>query len=253
MDQVDWEEFSQKVIENLLLQWILPEIGRRSEKNKIETPLVLRAAQIVFYPDDRPLEIRINEEVRAQAVPKFKPGVEKREGELVYEHELEGLVDLRLTDEDDPNCAHVTSLLINMVWHLQFDFRYNKPLAQKHVELAQNFLTVAEFALSQGLWRPFVDTLYSAAELTVKAQLLIMPDPRILKSKRHAFVQAQFNRFANQGNIETSQKNAFNDLSQSRPKARYATEDFSITAEEAQDLLDSIRQLLTETSQRIAR
>lgn len=252
MDEVNWEQFGQKAIENLLAQWINPEVERRFREGEIETFLVLHAAQIVFHPDDKPVEIRINEEVRAQAVARYKPGIEKSEGELVFEHELEELTELELTDKDDPNCAHATLMFFDNLWHLYFDFRYNKPLAKKHVDVAHEFFAAAEFAFSQGLWRPFIDNLFSAVELAAKAQLLLMPDPRIPKAKTHGFLQGQFNRYANQGNIEPSQKDAFNVLSRSRPKARYVSEDFSMTAEGAQDLLDQIRQFLAETSQRIA-
>lgn len=89
----------------------------------------------------------------------LKPGIEKDYGDIVYANELEGLDELMLTEEDDPDCGHVTILKFNGKWLMAFDFIYNKALAKKTIKTAAQFIEAAEFSFSRQNWSAFVDNL----------------------------------------------------------------------------------------------
>jgi uncharacterized protein (UPF0332 family) len=247
LTEQEWREIGQKAIEHFLNDWVVPLAKKRQEAGELGVLLRIHAAQIIFFPDERPIQLRVNEEVKAQAQAVYKPGIEKQVGEPVFEHELERLEAVQLTGEDDPDCGHVTLLLFNNVWHLYFDFRRNQSLARKQIKAAQEFFYLAEFAFERKLWRAFVDVLFSAAELAAKAELLLMPDPGIRKSKKHQYLQAQYNRFARQRDVETSHLKAFNQLAQLRPSARYPKDDFFLSEEKAHDLLINVKGMIEAT------
>ena len=81
--------------------FVTPEVKRQQETGKLNKPLDLRAAQIIFFPDGRKPQVRINSEVRAIAKVKFKSGISKEPGEPIFEHDLEGLGEINLTDGVD--------------------------------------------------------------------------------------------------------------------------------------------------------
>jgi len=168
--------------------WITPEVKRRQEAGKLEVPLNLRAAQVVFCPDTTSTQVRINSEVKAIAQMKLKPGISKKAGEGVFDNEVDGIGHIKLTEEDDPDCGHITLIYFNGEWVLYFDLRYNKAFSMKHVEAAEQFYKAAEFSLNERLWNPFADNLFSAAELAVKSLLLSTPDVDFKKKTSHAAI-----------------------------------------------------------------
>ena len=96
--------------------WITPEVKRRQEAGKLEVPLNLRAAQVVFCPDTTSTQVRINSEVKAIAQMKLKPGISKKAGEGVFDNEVDGIGHIKLTEEDDPDCGHITLIYFNGEW-----------------------------------------------------------------------------------------------------------------------------------------
>lgn len=132
-------EFSRKVFEQLMDIFIAPEVKRRQETGELDKPLQLKAAQVIFFPDGRKPKVRINSEVKAIAKIKLKPGISKRAGEYISEHEIEGLEKLNLT-EDDPDCGHVTLLQIDDRWTITFDFRYNINFQKSILRQQNNFM-----------------------------------------------------------------------------------------------------------------
>lgn len=76
--------------------------------------------------------------------------------------------------EDDPNCGHLTMIPFRNGWVIGFDFRTNKKLALERYDAGEDFLSAADACLLKGNFRALVDNLFSAVELFVTAQLLIM-------------------------------------------------------------------------------
>lgn len=241
-------EVFRRVFQQLMDLFVTPEVMRRQETGELDKPLDLRAAQIIFFPDGRKPQVRINTEVRAIGKVKFKPGISKKPGEPIFEHELEGLEEINLTEEDDPNCGHATLIRIAGEWIIAFDFRYNKALSRKHIETARQYYESAEFSLKRRYWSPFIDNLFSAAELLAKSILLSMPG---LKLATHKAIQMRYNRFADLGNVELVYRETFNKLSGQRDSARYLKGDVSISEEEARRLLDIVKNMIEDASHRV--
>jgi uncharacterized protein (UPF0332 family) len=254
MEEQNYEEFYRKVSEHILELYVLPEVKRRQEEGGLETPVELHASQVIFYSDKRKPGIRINSEVKALAKMKLKPGVSKEPGEPVFENELEGLEELHLTKDEDPDCGHATLLKLNDRWLLAFDFIYNKGLAGKHIQAARQFVEVAKFSLEEHLWSAFVDNLFSAAELSAKALLLaLIPDARFREKATHRAIHRRYNRFAHLGNVDSECVQVFNELSKLRYPARYLEADFSISEDEASNLVETVSQMIEDASQVVVR
>ena len=243
-------EFGYRAVEQFMELFVTPEVKRRQDNGELDRPLDLRGAQIIFFPDDRKPQVRINSEVVALAMPKWKPGLSKEEGEPVYEHESEGIEDVWLGEEDDPNCGHVTLLRIGGRWSLAFDFRYNKVLSKQHIETAEQFYEAAEFSFKQRNWSAFIDNLFSAAELSAKSILLSEPDPTFREKATHKTIKSRYNRWHQLGNLDTTHRETFNELSDLRGGARYLKGNISITEAKAEELLSTVRGMIEDAALR---
>lgn len=211
----------KRTFDHAMELWFEPEIRRRQEQSGAPKPFPLRAAQVIIYPNDRPNEIRLNEEVEAIGNMKLKDGITKTKGEVVYLHEVEAVPAIQLPKTADPNCGHFTLLLIGDQWYGSFDFRYNKGKAAELLAAAEEFFQTGSAALAAGRLRAAIDNFFSAAELAAKAYVLSSPLPGDSESKSHSLVHKRFNMFSQHGNIETEHRKAFNALSAARANARY--------------------------------
>jgi uncharacterized protein (UPF0332 family) len=245
------EKWSQTLFQQFLDLFILPEIIRRKETGKLEDPFNLRGAQIIFFADGKKPEIRINSEIRAVASVKLKKGISKNKNDPILENEIEGLDKIKLTEEEDPDCGHATLIKIGNSWIITFDFRYNKGLAQKHINTAKQFYDSAGFAFNRKNWSSCLDNLFSAAELASKAVLLLMPDPEFRKKVTHRGIQQRYNEFAYLGNVEPKYREALNKLSGLRARARYLRGDFQLSEEEIRILLGNVKKMIDDATGRI--
>jgi hypothetical protein len=199
----NYQQAFDKAFQNFLDIYIRPEIERRQRRGELPDPFEMRSAQIIFPPDGKKPKIRLNSEVRAIAKLHLKTGVVKNAGDPIYENEADGIEELRLTNEDDPNSGHVTMLMIDNKWVLAFDFLYDKALSLKHINTAKQFIEAAERSFEKKHWSPFVDNLFSAAELLAKAKLLgLWSDSKFRINSNHKAVQSRFNQFAHMGNTD---------------------------------------------------
>lgn len=245
-------KFGQMVFKQFMDLFVTPEVMRRQETGELDKSLNLRAAQVIFFPDGRKPEVRINSEVKAIGKVRLKPRISKKAGEPIFEHELEGLEEINLTDHDDPDCGHATLLRIGDRWITAFDFRYNRALAKKHIETAEQFYDSAEFSFNHRHWSPFIDNLFSAAELLAKSILLSMPDPEFRKKASHKAIQARYNRFAHLGNVKAIYRETFNKLSALRNPARYLKGTIPISDDEARRLLDTVKNMMEDVTRRLS-
>lgn len=251
IEQLSDPTFQQTVFNNLMEVFVLPNIKRRQEKGELSDPLHLMAAQVLIYPDERPTEVRVNEEVRAVAEMKLKPDVEVNPGDPIYAHQLESVSNFRLTEDDDPDCGYIILLQLEGRWTGNFNFIYNRGLSLKHIKAARQFLETAEYALDKQYWSVFVDTLFSASELAVKA-LMMGHHADLRNAKRHTRVHSVFNQFARMGNVDEEQRSTFNQLSQLRPTARYLHKEVEFNEVEAQQMLETVRGMVEGLETRIS-
>ena len=243
-------EFGNNVFEQFMELFVLPEVKRRQESGELDKPLDLHGAQIIFFPDHRKPQVRINLEVKGVAEAKLKPEFSKEAGENVFQHELEGIRFINLSEEDDPDCGHVTLLRYGDRWSIAFDFRYNKALSKKHIETAKEFYDSARFSFRNKYWSVFVDNLFSAAELLARSVLLSAPDPKFREKATHKVIKSRYNQEYQLGNLDANHRAAFNKLSDLREGARYLKGDVSISEAEAQKLLDAVEDMIEDANRR---
>jgi uncharacterized protein (UPF0332 family) len=236
-NQPAWENTFRQVMD----LWVTPEVERRQAAGAIPKPFNLHAAQVIFYADGRPHEIRLNEEVRAIGKVKLKQGVAKQEGDPIYSNEIEGYEAFRLPDDEDPNCGHITLHRFADQWSLAFDLIYNKGISSEHLAAAEEFLKSAEAALERGHYRVVVDNLFSASELAAKAVLLTTPLPGEGTKMGHGRIHSRFNLQARLGNVSAGHRDAFNQLSHLRSSARYLSRPLTISEVEVTELLAAVR------------
>jgi uncharacterized protein (UPF0332 family) len=210
--------------------YVLPELAKRG------TPSAqVRAAQVVMTVG-QPVQVRLNDEVRAVLRAVAARPIAK--GENVAPRDLRTVEDIALTD-DDPNSAHVTMVQLEGGWSIAFDFRYNRAEVARHLGAAAEFLAAADDACKREHHHSFVDTLFSATELTAKAELLMLPDPALLGAKSHKFLGQRFNqRWRNHSAVQ-AEVALLNRLSQLRYPARYLRSDLNMTSADAVQMLQT--------------
>src|SRR5215217_2710700 len=179
-------------------------------------------------------EVRFNEEVKVLAEAEWAREVEY--GEDVTEADVESIRELVLTDHD-PNAGHLTMVLFKGRWIIAFDFRYNATRIAATLNAAREFLDGATFALDQHHMRLFVDTLFSATELMAKVLLLMNAEKNLLKSKHHTSISRRFNLSDRWGHTDPRYVKLLNRLQDLRGSARYLDKDFTLSTEEASDML----------------
>lgn len=225
--------------------WIDPEIVRRQADGRIAGAIDLRKAQIIFHLDHPPI-IRLNDEVRGALRARLRPDVSVVEGDKVLESHIDEIERFVLTEEEDPDCAHLTAIRYGLTtWFIAFDLRYNSGLAHQHLCAAHEFLEAASTALAKGNLRPLFENLFAVAELCAKARLMLLPLPGIRDSKRHGLIRAELNRFANLNAVEQPFAKLLNDLEAARTSARYLRAPMKVPADDGQQLYaDSVAMYL---------
>jgi uncharacterized protein (UPF0332 family) len=243
-------DMSQRMFNQILEIWILPELKRRQEAGLLDERFELKKAQIIFYSNGKKPEVRINSEAKALANLKLKKGISKNAGDPIYSNEVEDLADIKLSSEEDPDCGHLTIIGINDKWFIGFDFRYNKGLATKHIETAKQFYSSAKFSFDKNHMSACLDNLFSAAELAAKAELLLMTDPK-LKESSHGGIQVRYNKYAELGNVEPELRKALNKLSAIRESARYLKYPLTLSNTEIEVLLKNVEGIIIHASKRL--
>lgn len=236
-----------RTLNHVMEIFVLPEVNRRQQRGMLPKPAPLWQAQVVFYPDDRPNEIRLNGEVRARAKAilsePVKPG--SPVGTAVTIEQVERWEDIELHPEDDANCGHITLLRCRAGWVLAFDAIYNKERAADHVGAAEEFLESARLAQSQELVRPMVDNLFSACELAMKAILLTMPDPGFLKKATHKAIHRRASKYYRRGSVPSHLYQTYNRLRDLRGRARYLKGEFLDEASMFDGEIENVRELIS--------
>lgn len=229
------EEATDRTWRDVNNLWIVPEVDRRRADGRIDDNFQIYRAQVILHPD-RPVEVRLNDEVRGVVRAAVTGPVAA--GQLMTVAELGEVSEVLLTSED-PDAAHVTMLLTSTGWALHVDFRYNATRARALVELADDYLRTARNAWRQGRPAVAMENLYAAVELTARSYLLAFNK----RAKGHGSTNAEFNRFHVMGGVPKAHVELWNTVRQRRPKARYSTE-FTLDPKEMSALLRTAREMV---------
>jgi uncharacterized protein (UPF0332 family) len=240
----DREELRHNLSKNVLELFVLPEVNRREAAGKLPANFKVLAVQVIMEVDSKP-EVRLNEEVLAAAY--LRDGASPPAGVGGSVSIMEALADIEelgLGPDDHPNAGHITMVMTSRGWSIWFDLRYNGARVVELVGSAEQFYEAADRSLAARLFRPFIADLFSAVELLAKARLLLHPDERLLETRRHGFTHSEFNKFTKLGNSDPRFAKLLNRLTPLRDKARYSMEPFSVTEEEATEMLATAKEML---------
>lgn len=234
------EQISQKLFQQTMNIWIQPEIDKRGREKRLPDNFNLKSAQIVFSLDRGWTKVRLNEEVKA--VADVKINVPKNKGEPIYEHEVDDIKSIKLTDED-PNSAHITLLRFKNKWIIGFDFRYNKKCIKYHIEAAKEFLESAKDNILKNRLRPFFENSFACAELSAKAILLQLPDKTILHGKDHKSRIEKIRNWADLGNVKNEYSTTLSKLNSLRSSARYLSST-QYKKENTSDIIKTLEEMI---------
>lgn len=246
-------EAQKRAFNDILQIYVLPEIRLRREKGEISGKYVLTAAQVLLSGGGQKVVVRLNDEVKIMSKVKLKDGLNKKVGSVVSMNEISEIGFFQLPDEEEPNFGHISLIRLGDSWYFGFDARYNKGLARKHLSVAKQFYQSGKTMYQQKLWSPFIDNLFSAAELLAKSELLLMPDEKFAKRASHGTIKAKYNQFVNIGNADPEYAKALNNLGALRSRARYVTGDLQISDDEAVDILNVVQEMIEYIEPRLVK
>jgi hypothetical protein len=195
-------------------------------------------AQALFPPKGKKL-ILLNDEVKGEGLLRAPRTIQK--GERLYSNDLQYMERFELPDELLDN-GHFTIVRAGEGWRVFFNFLSGRAKAKDMLELAGQFLEAAISAKNKGHAGPAVDNLFSACELTSKAELILHRNPAA-SSKSHRPVASEINRWKRLGNIDAAFVDLFNRLHQQRPNARYGDKEHRPPIPE-QDSFDVVRTMI---------
>ncbi len=209
-------EITNKVFQQVMELWVLPEIERRKKKKIIKDDFDLTRAQILFSHDKPFPKIRLNQQVKT--IVKGKATRDIKKGEIVYEKNLDNIEDIKLT-EQDPNYAHITLFLFKGKWFISFDFRYNQKRAKEYLDASKEFLESARDNLKENRLRPFFEDSFACIELLTLALLIQFRKQSTLKN--HDQRLEGLKSWAELGNVKEEFSEKLSKLWELRNSARY--------------------------------
>jgi len=231
------KEIGERVFQQVMELWILPEIEKRKREKRIEDNFILRQAQIIYSHDRAFPKVRLNQEVKAIAKGKINRNVEA--GETIYERDIEDIEDVRLTNQD-PNCAHITLVLLKGKWYVSFDFRYNRGRVKERLEAGKEFLESSRDNLEKNRLRPFFENSFACAELLTEALLIQVFNQSTLKNHEQRIEGIK--AWAELGNVKEDFSDKLRKLEWLRNSARYlSTTEFK--QENPKEYLDSLDEM----------
>lgn len=230
----DWE----RTLAQAWQLWFGPEIERRQTEGSLPAAFSLYMAQALFPPRGK-LRVLLNEEIKGEGLLRAPRSLQK--GERLYSNDLQYIERFELPDEL-LDSGHFTIIRAGEGWRMFFNFLSGRAKAKDMFELAGQFLEAAQSAKDKGHAGPAVDNLFSACELTSKAELILHRNPAA-SSKRHGAVASEINRWSTLGNIDGAFVDLFNRLGQHRPNARYGDKEHRPPIPE-QDSFEVVRTMI---------
>lgn len=156
------DDLGASLITQMFDLWVDAELQRRGASRGD-----VFAALVELPPHGVPI-VRINEEVVLAARASKDSGITS--GTPVTSENIDSLEDVWPTNIG-PDSGWTLFYLLGDAAQVAFDFRYNKGQANRLLDLARDYLLTSRTMVSTAIG-PAVDSLYSAAELTVQVQML---------------------------------------------------------------------------------
>jgi hypothetical protein len=231
------DKLAEALAEQILSLWVLPELQRRglpADRAQIQ------AALVVMHPHEG-LRVLLNDE--ASVVFEVATTRPIRAGEAVTESDIGDVRRIRpdLITED---AAWALVVRVATALYVAFDFRRYRGTAKRLLALARQYLDTAYAAQSGGLAGPAIENAYAAAELAVKAQMLLYLAPAKLVT-RHDGRRDWITQWAAFGNAPPEHSSTLAQLGRLHPPARYGDSELEITSPDLAGILEAARQMVT--------
>ncbi|WP_395774603.1 hypothetical protein [Agrobacterium pusense] len=194
-----------------------PELERRKADGRIvETDFSVYMAQVLF-PVEGPIQVRINDEVKGEALVRATRDVQR--DDPVYVDDMRSIEIYELPDEL-LDSGHFTIFWTGDSWKMIFNFMSGRAKARDMLQLANEFLEASRHSRESGHAGPAVENLFTSAELISKAELILHRSPAA-SAETHGTVASAINIWSKLGNIDATFVALFNKLAHLRPNARY--------------------------------
>lgn len=144
---------------------------------------------------------------------------------------------------EDADAAHITLMAGPDGWLAIFSFVAHHGPQTEHLEAGREFLAGAREALKNRRLRLFAESAWSAVELLIKAELLVLPGGELTENKRHSFLRHAYGVWARLGNTEERFAKLYVALDEMRGSARYLRQPFTLTISDAKALLATVNDL----------
>jgi hypothetical protein len=225
-------EFGTNVLENVFVTWIEPELARRG----LPLDRALVWAVVVELLADGGAKTTLNEEAKIAAKATASAGVAP--GTTLTVENIEHLETFQPAGVE-ADSGWIVYVVFAGQPYLAFDFRYNKSRIGELLDLADDYLATAESSYTAAL-RPAIDNLYSAAELTVQAQMLSESQ----KTTFHRVRAAWLKNAVDLSNVPALHKDVLDQLHGERAAARYADGPVRMTSADLSEAMQAVKQMI---------
>lgn len=234
-------DFGDAIARNAFDVWLDPEMIRRGWA--VDRRQIARA--LVELLPDGSHHVRFNSEVTL--LGRFVAQRIIAKGEVVTSDDVSGPLELR-PELDSPNNGWFVYAVIGDDVFVAFDFRRNKSLASDLLELASRYLKAAGDVTSIGP-EPAVDLLYSAAELSVQAQLMSEAQ-NVSPNRGHAVRGEWLKAEVALNNAPEAFDATLQRLRHERSAARYGEGQLSVDLGELQTLIEEVERMISHAVER---
>ena len=228
----DESVFGANLLENLFATWIDPELRRRGMTSD-------RSAIWAAVVELSPLggsTVTINEE--ASVAAKAQPDSGIATGTALTPENAEN-VEWFVPTALHPDSGWLVYVVAEGLPYLAFDLRYNKGRVRELLALAEDYLATARSTYLEAP-RPAIDNLFSAAELTIQAQMLTGTETTKLHRARDKWLKQEVEL----ANIPPDHHKILNGLHTQRAAARYADGPVGMTAGDVAEAIDSVAKMI---------
>jgi hypothetical protein len=232
------QEFGANVLENVLVSWIEPELARRglpADRSSVW------AAVVELFPGGG-FKTTLNNEAKVAA--KAAPSSEIPPGTPLTKDNIESLERFQPVGVG-ADSGWIVYVVFAGAPFLAFDFRYNKSRIGELLDLADDYAATARASYATAI-RPAIDNLYSAAELTVQAQMLGESQTTTFHRVRAKWLK----NAADMANVPAIHNDVLGRLHSQRAAARYADGPLHLTASDVAEALLAVTQMIDFARQR---
>ncbi len=235
------EEIGNRVLQQAMNIWILPEIEKRKKEGWLKENFVLKRAIIIFNPRGI-TRIRFNEKVDLIAEAKINRTINA--GEIVYERDIEKIN--KIIPKNLPkDCGWLVIIFINQRVIVAFNFLYNLDKIQEFLKASKEFYESAIDNLDKNRLRPFFEECWAVAELLSACNFLSLGQEY---DSHHVNIKKMKN-WVDLGNVEIKFSEILQRLNRSRKIARYLHPG-NLKKENPKGIIEILKEMVDFTEER---